>query len=63
MKHVEVKTFKNRKGISINFKHFGLCVAILNTPRFTILKKEKQEYKGYYIAIHRLVFGFAYETK
>lgn len=60
-KYIQIKPMKNRKGFCINFRTFGLMVALLSKPRFRTLKNEIDDQNGYFIAIHRVMLGIGFK--
>ncbi len=62
-RYVEVKLIENRKGFSINFSKVGFMFAVLSRPRLKILKRQTNDTKAYFIAIHKLMFGIGFNFK
>lgn len=62
-RYVEIKLIENRKGVSIKFSKVGFMFAVLTRPRLKVLKRQINDTKAYFIAIHKLMFGIGFNFK
>lgn len=62
-KCIELKKMANAKGICINLKHFGLCIAFLPIAMLSFHKCQCRNIKGCYVAAYKLMIGVAIKRR